>query len=454
MNIVIVGIGEVGSHIARVLIGDGHSVTLVEEDEEAISRAEEQFDAMIVRGHGASPAVLRQAGAADADLFVAVTSVCETNLVAAITARGLGAKRTIARVTNPIYFEEPRGIVSNLLGIDIVINPMFQIAAEIRRLVRSRSALAIQDFADNQVEMVQLPVEVDARVVGRPLKDIRFPAQTIVVAILREGEIIVPGGNDSLLPGDEVTVVGRTESILEIEKAFNRRRAKFGRKAVIVGGGLIALHVARSLEADDFSVTMLERDRAKCQRLVSELGSGVVVLHADATNSALLEEEGVAQSDVFIALSEEDELNLMASLLAKDLGARRCIALVHRPDYAPVCERLGIDTTLSPRLTVAQQVLKYVRDGQVVAVSQVLEGRAEFVEFLASKDSRIVDRPLSEAQMPRGAIVCAVLSAGGAVVPRGDHVLRAGDQVVVFTLREVRSRVERLFRKAAFSFGA
>ncbi len=451
MNVVIVGIGEVGSHIARVLIGEGHNVTLVEEDPAAVARAEEEFDAMIVTGHGASPRALRQAGTADADLFVAVSSTCEVNLVAAITARSLGAKRTIARVSNPGYFDEPRGIVSNMLGIDIVINPMFQIAAEIRRLVRSRSALAVQDFADHQIEMVQLPVEADTRVVGRPLKDLRLPEQSIVVCILRGEELIVPGGNDTLLPGDEALLVGRIDSILDIEKAFHRRKIRFGRRAMIVGGGLIAQSVARALEADDFAVTLLEKDRERCQELSSALES-TVVLHADATNSALLEEEGVAQVDVFIALSDEDEVNLMASLLAKSLGCRRCMALVHRPDYAPVCERLGIDTTLSPRLTVAQQVLKYVSDGQLISVLPIKGGRAEFIEFIVARESRIAETRLSDSLMPRGALVCAVLGAQGALVPNGDYVFHAGDQVVVFALHELRSRIERLFRKQTLGF--
>jgi trk system potassium uptake protein TrkA len=453
VNIIIIGIGEVGSHIARVLIGGGHNVTLIDEDVEAIARAEEAFDAMIVRGHAASPAVLREAGVANCDLFVAVTSICETNLVAAVTAKEMGAKRTIARVTNPVYFEAQRGIVAGMLGIDIVINPMFQIAAEIRRLVRSRSALAIQDFADHQIEMVQLPVEVESRIVGRPLKDIKLPEQTRVAGILRGDDLIVPGGNDSMLPGDEVILIGLTENILEIERLFQKKRSRFGRRAIIVGGGLIALNVARALEDDEFSVTLIEKNKARCQQLVAELDS-TVVLHADAMNSSLLEEEGVASSDVFIALSDEDETNLMASLLAKDLGARRCIALVHRPDYGPVCERLGIDATLSPRLTVAQQVLKYVGDGQVVGVSSVMNDRAQFIEYLVPTGARIADKRLAEAALPRGALVCAIMNGAGARVPKGEDIIRPGDQVVVFSMSDLRPRIDKMFKKPIFAFGA
>jgi len=451
VNIVIVGMGEVGSHVARVLIDEGHNVTLVDRDEDALARAEEQFDARTIVGHGGSPEILRAAGAADADLFVAVTDHCELNLIAAITGRAIGAKRSIARVLTPEYFDSQRGVSSNMLGIDIVINPMFQIAAEIRRLVRSRGAVAVQDFADHQVEMIQLPVEMDAAIVGKPLKDLRLPRESLVVAILRGDDLIVPGGNDSILAGDEVVFVGRTSEIPALEKQISRRRGRRHRRAIIAGGGLVGENVARALEADGFDVVLFEADAERGRELVKHLDR-TVVLHADGTNSALLEEEGVATADVFIAVSDRDELNLMASLLAKDLGVRRAIALIHRPDYAHVCERLGIDSTLSPRLTVAQQVLKYVREGEVVSVAQVLEGRAEFVELVVPEDSRVTGKALHEAAFPRGAVACAVLNADGATIPRGDYVFKTGDQVVVFASCEVRPQVERLFRKSRLSF--
>ncbi len=453
MNIVIIGMGEVGSHVAGVLIDEGHNVTIVDNNPSALKRAEELFDAATVLGHAGNPTILRAAGAAACDLFVAVTDHCELNIDSAFMARQLGANRTVARVMDPAYFEVERGVTADMLGIDIVINPLFQIAAEIRRLVRSRSAVAVQDFADHQIEMVQLPVEMDAPLIGRPLKDVRLPKQTIIAAILRGDDLIVPGGNDSILAGDEVITVGRTANVLEIERQFTRRKARFGRRAIIVGGGVIAVNVARALEADEFDVVLLERDRDRCRELVAELEQ-TVVLNADGTNSSLLEEEGVATADVFIAVSDEDEMNLMASLLARDLGAPRCIALVHRPDYAAICERLGIDATLSPRLTVAQQVLKYVREGEVVSVARVMQGRAEFVEFLVTSDSRMADTALRDAQLPRGALVCAVLNAEGAFVPDGSFVIRPDDQVVVFITPDVRGRVEKLFRRGMFGRGA
>lgn len=449
MDIIIIGMGEVGSHIASVLVGEGHSVTLVDRDIARLERAEERLDAATLVGHGGSLPLLRTAGAERADLFIAVTDHCELNLVACAQARSLGAKQTIARVMGEAYLELSAHRGANAFGIDLVINPTLQVAAEIRRLVRTDGAIAVKDFADRLIEMVQLPVSARAKVVGTPLKDLRLPPQTVVAAIFRDEDLIVPGGNDAIHAGDEVLVVGRTENTLEVERVFGARRSRFGRRALLVGGGDLGVQVARALEEDDFHVTLFERDRARCEQLARELDH-TVVLHADGTNSAVLEEEGVASADVFLAVSEEDELNLMASVLAKDLGAPRCIALVHRPDYASVCERLGIDATLSPRLTVAQQVLRYVRAGDVVSVTPVLDGRAEFVEFVASDQSRIAGKALHEAEFPRGAIVCAVLRPDGAFVPRGDDRIQSGDQVMVFLREETRAGVERLFKKPAF----
>lgn len=450
MNIVIVGMGEVGSHIARTLIDDGHDVTLVDQDRAALERAEELFDAATIVGHGGDAERLMLAGVSTADLFVAVTDHCELNLVACAQARHMGAKRTVARVMGEAYSQLSQLRGKNAFGIDLVINPTTQIAAEVRRLVRSGSAIAVQDFADRLIEMIQLPIEAGTFVTGRPLRDLRLPSESVVAAIVRGDELIVPDGNATPLAGDEVIVVGRPDNIPDIERVFGKRRSRFGRRAIVVGGGEIGVQVARFLEQDDFHVTLLERDRARCSELAGMLHH-TVVLHAEGTNSAVLEEEGIANADVFIAVSQEDELNLMASVLAKDLGARRCIALVHRQDYSAVCERLGIDATLSPRLTVAQHVLKYVRQGDVVSVTPVLGGAAEFVEIVVSAQSRVANVALRDAEFPRGSIVCAVLRDEGAFVPSGDTVLLPDDQVVVFSRDEVRGAVERLFRKPAFA---
>lgn len=450
MNVVVVGMGETGRHITRVLVQEGHNLTVIDSDAEALAKAEEAFDVMTLHGHGAGSRVLKQLELEQVDLFVAVTNKSEINLLSAMRAAQMGARRTVARSDEMAYFDDERGLVTDMLGIDLVINPYTLVAREIHKIVRSLSALSVEDFADNRVEVIQLAIDKDTKGLGKPLKSLTLPAGTLVVAIVRDKELIVPGGNDYFQVGDEVFVVGLTESMKQVERVFGRRRKQFTRKAMIVGGGAIGLSLARTLENDGLDVVLIERDRDECQRLAKALHR-TVILNADGTDVHLLEEEGVASMDVFIAVSLEDEVNLMASLLAKDLGAGRCVALVHKPDYTSVCERLGLDVTISPRLAVAKQVLKYVREGEVISISRILDGAGEFLEFLVPAEARIAGTPLRDVNFPRGAVVCAGLGKRGTFVPRGDHHLSAGDRVVVFTLPDVRSDVERLFRKPLFS---
>ncbi|MEO1269909.1 MAG: Trk system potassium transporter TrkA, partial [Myxococcota bacterium] len=327
MKIVIVGMGEVGKHIAKVLLDETHDVVIIDQDEGALNSAEERFDAMILQGHGGSIATLREAGIDSCDLFIAVTNNDEVNMISAIRAKQLGAKQTIARVSNEVYFDDERGLHRSTFGhIDLVINPKVLVAIEIHKLVRTAAAVAVEDFADNRIEMVQLPVDESSTTLNRPLRDLSLPNNTLIAAIERSGELIVPSGADKLLPGDEVLCVGRVEQIPQVERLFNRERKRFVHKVFIVGGSEIGEHLARTLDADGVHVVLVEQDRERCYELADQLGDNVTVLNGDGTNMTLLEEERIDRADVFIAASAHDEVNLMASLLAKDLGVRRSIA--------------------------------------------------------------------------------------------------------------------------------
>lgn len=447
MNIVIVGMGEVGRHISRVLVGEDHNVVIIDYDPGALASAEETIDAMVLQGHAGNLKTLRQANVAEADLFIAVTDNSEANLLSAIRAQEEGAKKTIARVAEQAYFEEDHGMFAGMFGIDLVINPQALIALEMHKIVRSSNAVAVEDFADNRVEMVQLPIQDITMAVNRPLRDVKLPENTLIAALIRDHELIVPGGDDSILPGDEVLAVGRIDQIPKVEKLFKRERRKYTKRVIIVGGSQTGATLAEALVEDGIEVLLVEKDRDKCREL-SETLPGVIILHGDGTDVHMLEEERMDHTDAFVAVSGEDEVNLMASLLARDLGARRVVAMVHKPDYGPICERLGIDSFLSPRLEVAKQVLKYVRAGEVVGITPVLEDAGEFLEFIAPDEARIVGKPLKDVGFPKGANICAVVNEKGAFVPRGDYVIEPQDRVVVFTIPENRRAVEKAFQKA------
>lgn len=451
MNIVVIGMGEAGKHVASVLVEEGHNVVVIDQSEAVLAQAEEVVDAMTLRGHGACGRVLRQANAGEADLVIALTDNDEVNLLAAIQAKHFGAKKVIARASSQAYFDDNRGLVKDMLGvIDLVVNPKMLVSIEMHKIVRSASAVAIEDFAENRIEMVQLAVGNVPKVLGKPLRDIALPEGTLLAAIDRGAQIIVPNGDAHLEIGDDILLVGRVEQVPEIERMFRRERMRFVHRVVVVGGSDIGEYVADALDRDNIQVVLIERDRARCYELAEKLGRNVRVINADGTNGHVLEDEGVERADVFIACSALDEVNLMASLLAKQLGAGRVIALVHKPDYAGVCERLGVDATLSPRLTVAQHVLKHVRGGRVLGIRPVLDGRGEFLEFLAAEGARVVGRPIYSVNFPSGANICAVLSGGEAYVPRGHDIIKPGDRVVVFSTPQQRGAVEKMFLKRRF----
>lgn len=452
MNIIIAGMGVVGRHVAEILQAEHHNIILLDLDNDALESAADQIDAMTIKGHACSESTLRKADIESCDLFVAVTNKDEVNLIAALRAKHLGATKAIARATDNVYFEEERGLFENMFGVDLVINPKFLTAIELHKLIRTQGAVAVEDFANNQIEMVQLPIEPNAsKIINRPIRDIRLPKNVLLAAIIRDGDIIVPRGEVDLRVGDEVLCIGRINAIPEVEKLFGRERTRFTRKAILVGGGQVGATLARLLEADGIRVTIIEQSRARCEELSEMLTPRTEILHGDGTNAALLGELGVDTSDVFVAVSPEDEINLMASILARELGARRRISLVHRPDYTHVLEALGLDTTLSPRLLVAKEVLKHVRTSNLVSVSPIMGGRGEFLEFIVPERARIVGRDLRD--FPQGALVCAGFGETGegderrkvAFIPDGKTVIEVGQRIIVFTRPAARKNVERLF---------
>jgi len=445
MNIIIVGMGEVGRYISRVLVEEDHNVVIIDNSTRALAQAEETLDAMILQGHGGSYKTLRQAGAPEADLFIAVTDHCEVNLIAALRAKEMGAKRTMARVSEPAYLDNERGLTAGVMGIDLVINPNALIALEMHKIVRSRSAVAVEDFADNRIEMIQLPISASNPQANKTLVELRMPENTLIAALIRDKDIIVPNGQDVLMPEDEILAVGRIEQIPKVEKLFRRERSRYTRRVVIIGGSQVGVTLAAALVQDNIEVLIIERDRDRA-REISHLLRHVAIINADGTDAHVLEEENVGATDAFIAASGEDEVNLMAGLLARDLGAPRVIALVHKPDYSPIAERLGINAPLSPRIEVAKQVLKYVRTGELLSIAPVLEGKGEFLEFVAPADAAIVGKPIKQIGFPRGANICGVVDGEGAFVPRGDDIIEGNDRVIVFTTPENRKLVERFFK--------
>lgn len=445
MNVVVVGMGEVGKHIAQYLSNENHNVTIIDNSLAALAEAEETMDVLALAGPGGSLSTLRKAEVGKADLLIAVTDDEEVNLLCAYTAKQLGAKKVIARVSSQDYIEGQTGFYHNILGIEMVISPQVLAAIEFQKQIRSIGAVLVENYAENRIELIQLPLDEQLRVVGKRLEEINMPEGTLVAAILRDGSLIIPRGNDELLLNDEVFIIGKVSSIPRAEELFGKKKRGAARRVVIVGGGNIGFSIARSLEREHIDVTIIERDKNICRRLSEELDN-VLVVNGDGTNINLLKEIGIDKCDALVSVvSHGEEINLLSGLIAKKLGAQKAIVLVHRPAYQDLYEQVGIDATVSPRLVTANQILKYVRQGEIIGVSVLEGGKAEIIELVAGEDSKAANKLLREIKFPKGAIVGALAGQNGVVIPTGNDEILPGMTVILITTPEARSKVEKIF---------
>ena len=322
MDIIVVGLGEVGKYITSVLVGEGNNVTVVDRDPAALAAVEENMDVLAWRGNGASLRALEETRASQADLVISTSSEDESNILASIMAKELGARRVIARVSNREHMPNEQGVFYDYFGVDLLISPEMLTAIEITKQVRSVGAIMVENFADNRIEMIQLAIDGDNPLLDRPLYDVSqefLLGKGIGIAgILREGALLIPSGADSIQADDEVFVVGRGESMDAVEGLFGKTRKRSAHRVMLVGGGEIGFSVARELERLNIDVVLIERDVRRADQL-AEMLHDTTILNGDGTNLPLLEEEGAGNVDVFIAVSPDDETNLMAGLLAKTL---------------------------------------------------------------------------------------------------------------------------------------
>jgi trk system potassium uptake protein TrkA len=436
MDIVVVGAGQAGTHIAQVLTRENHDVTVVDHRRDRLQRVEGDLDVRTVCEHGASPQVLEVAGAASAHLVAAVTDSDEVNLIAAATAHRLGARRTAARVYNQAYHGGGKIEYRHLLGIDQIISPQSLAALEIAKLIENPAAVAVETFGKGKVQMRRMAVAADSRAAGEQVRDLFPPDRArgvLVVAVNRKGRLSIPGPSDTLEVGDVVTVIRPAGRTADVRRLF-MDVARAAEHVVIAGGGTTAMMLAETLEGRGLDVTLIEERRERCEAL-SRILSHTRVIHGDATRQSVLRDERVEKADVFVALCGSDEVNLMSSLQAKQVGVRHTIVAVNRVDYAPLVERVGIDHAVSPRILTGNRILTLVARAHISSVAVLEEGRAEVVELTAEAGAPAVGKVIGEeVRFPKGAIIGAVVRGEEAIVPRGGDRIEAGDLVIAFVL--------------------
>jgi len=446
VRVIVVGAGEVGYHIAKRLVDEGHDVTVVEENAAIKERVEKDLDVLAICGNGASPTALEAAGVTKTDMLIAVTDEDEMNVVASLMAKEYGVKTTIARARNPELSRSPFLRSGKRLGIDLVINPNQAVAEEIARLVQAPAAAQVAFFAEGKVELLGIDVSPEAPAIRKRLNELSaFQAAHpfLVTAISRNDTLHIPHGETAIEPGDHLYLVAHRDDIPAILDLLGRHEEP-PRRVLIIGGGRIGLFVAEILEHEGIPTTLMERNTTRCGELAHRLKK-VKVLEGDGTDIQLLAEEAATGMDAVVTVSDDEATNILAALLAKRQGAKKAIALVQRSHFIQLASSLGIDAPISPRLTTASVILRSVRRGQVVSLVEMPEWNTEIMELVALPTTPIVDSPLREVNMPKGAIVAAISRGEQIIIPKGDSVILPGDRVILFTLPEAIPKVEQLF---------
>jgi trk system potassium uptake protein TrkA len=442
VSILIIGGGEIGMTLAARLASERKDVVVVEASEERVRDLREGFDVQLVQGSGSNPSVLRSAGLDEAEMLIAVTDSDEVNLVACLVASKQAVIPTkIARVRQPELAEA----AARMLGedaLDRIINPEEEAAEQIRNLLRVPGAAGVFEFAGGKVRVVSFAVDASFAAEEIALADLRarHGIECNVVAISRAGGLVLPDGRARIRRGDLVYAAGKPEALSALALLLGKSD-RATRRVVISGGDNVGYYVARMLDAEGISQKLIEPDAERCKFLVENLPNAVV-LQGRGTDQELLREENVEDADAFLALTRDEEENVLSALMAKRSGAAKVIALVNKLHYASLVSAIGVDAVVSPNLAAVSAILHFIRRGKVVSVTTVGEEAAEALEIVALETSELVGKPLREAHL-EGAIVGAIVRGDEVIIPSGDDGIEVGDHVVVFALRSAIPALER-----------
>lgn len=444
MNVIVVGAGEVGFHIAERLSKEGHTVTVIEKNREKERLLKAKLNALVVRGSGASAEVLEQAGIENADLFIAVTDQDEVNLVACLLAHESGTRRIIARIKSLEYTTAEWAESAAKLGVDLLINPQKVVAEEIYRIVSYTAASEAAEFADGRVVFLGYLIGRGSPLAGitlRELAGIRGIYRMVVTAIARKHETVIPRGEDTIQEGDIVYFVCNKRDVPAINYLFEFEKEP-PKTVFILGGERIGEALARKLVSLRLRVKLIEPDPALCEHLAEEFDD-LVVLNTEGTDVDTLKHEGISDCDVYVAVTANEQSNILCSLLAKSYGAKRAIALVDRHEFVTLAPSLGVDACISPRLATAAAIVRYVRPTGVASLATVEHSNAEVLEMVMPAEGPILGKPLKDLDVPTGAVIGVIVRGEQSVIPSGEDHLEPGDHVIVFTLPEAIARAER-----------
>ncbi len=450
MKIIIVGCGKVGETLAAVLSQEGNDITVIDKREEVVDDLCNRYDIMGYVGNGVSYTVQTDADIKHADLMIAVTGSDELNLLCCLIAKKAGNCHTIARVRDPEYNNE-LGFIKEELGLAMVINQEYAAAMEISRVLKFPSAIEIDTFAKGRVELLRFKIPAFSTLDDMSLYEMhnKLKCNVLVCTVERDGQIVIPKGDYIFRSGDVISIVSTAKE----ENVFFRKIGILSnqvKNVLIVGGGEIGYYLAKILSSAGIQVKLLEKRRERCEEL-SELLPRATILHGDGTNKQLLDEEGIAQTEGFVTLTDFDEENVILSLYARKRGIRKIVTKINRIAFDEVIETLDLDTTIYPRDITAEYILQYVRamknsiGSNVETLHRIIDNKVEALEFIIRSNFRGKDIPLAELPIRPDILVACIYRRGKIILPRGKDVMQEGDSVVVVTVNKGLNDINDIF---------
>jgi trk system potassium uptake protein len=445
MRIIIAGAGEVGTHLAKMLSSEYHDIVVIDPDENKLKILGSSYDLMTLEGSATSLALLNEAGVEKADLYIGVTQWEETNITGAILAKKLGAKKTIVRIDNLEYLQKESREFFSGLGIDSMIYPEKNASKEIVGLLRQTGITDLVDFSGGKLSLLAIRLEQNADIINKTLNEISqdvYKMDYRAVAITRNGQTLIPHGNDKFMLGDIVYVITNQSGIKSLMKSSGKENHEIN-SIMILGGSRIGKLTAKDL-GRQYSIKLIETNREKAYRLSNYLNN-TLVINGDGTNIDLLTQEGIKKTDAFVAVTGNSETNILSCLLAKSMGVKRTIAEIENIDYINLAEKMGIDAVINKKLITASRIYRYTLAGEVSVIKCLSGTDAEVLEFVVKPDSKAIRGSIKDIGFPDEAIIGGVIRGNSSFIATGDTIIQPHDHVVVFALPAVLNEIGTFF---------
>ena len=444
MKIAVVGAGKLGMKVVNALVGGNHSITVIDKNETILNKISQQYDVLVSCGNAKQISLLRRESINTFDFLIACTDSDEKNIVIASFAKKLGCTKVIARVRDPEHMNQ-MDFIKETMDIDHIVNPDLGITLEIYKYLVEKYTLTNGIFSSGKVSLVQFKAKRLPRLIGLSMVEVsKVLPNMLVVALSRNGKIIIPHGQTVIETGDTVYLIGEKNQIADLHrKVYEKGKYTDLQKVMIAGGGKTGFYLADKLSEFGVSVKLIEKSKERCYYLSTHLDD-VMVLHGDATDSTLLEEENLDEMDAFVAATGLDEENLLLALIAKQRDIEDVIAKVSRQSYKDLIERMGVDMVLNPLDIVASNILRYIQGSKRIISYLLIQGQAEIMEIIASEDMKLANTPLKDVKLPDGVLIAAIHRGPKVIIPNGDTEIMADDKVTIFCLLSDIGELEKL----------